>query len=101
MRRTGLQRGPSQEVSYSATGDIEIRCSITILPMHSCLSKLQNLRSAAGNSSTLVRRARMIVTVIAMTPTHPEVIGMAVLWNLFLLVRSLHGIRKVSPLTSV
>jgi hypothetical protein len=59
----------------------EILRAITIVLMHSCPKKLQSFRKPTGNSSAPAKNASMIKTVIAKTPTHPEVMGTGTLGN--------------------
>jgi hypothetical protein len=80
---------------------VAIQGAVTIVPTCRHLPISQNLRSPTGNSSVLVRNANSITTVIAMTQTHAEVMGMIVLGNQCIVVRKLNIPRKELTLAPV
>ena len=104
MRRTVLQKGPSQGRVRSATRITRATemCHTNItLAMCSCPRRLQSLKSLTRNSSARTKSASAVATVTATTPTHPEVMGLVALGNEVLNVRNVTKLIKVLTLTTV
>jgi hypothetical protein len=62
-------------------------------------TKFEKCGNGIRNSSALTKSASAIMTVTATTRTHPEKMGMVILWNLCIAIRNLNVLRKLLILT--